>query len=114
MGRFREGTEYPTIVIPPEKMAVAPTPATAQPMISIREICVAVQRMEPPSKMMIAMRYVHLMLKYVYTFPKDGGRDVVVSKYADPHQPTSSSELKTGVMRGMAVAMMVLSSAMLT
>ena len=36
----------------------------------------------------------------------------MVSRYEEPYQPTSLSELKTVVMRGMAVAMMVLSSAM--
>lgn len=33
----------------------------------------------------------------------------VVRRYAEPYQPTSLRALKSSVMRGMAVAMMVLS-----
>src|SRR6202012_1319100 len=50
-------------------------------------------------------------LKYVYILPNEGCREVVVSRYEEPYQPTSSKLLNTVVMRGIAVAMMVLSSA---
>jgi len=72
MARFRNGTEKPTIVIPPEKSAAAPTPATARPTINMVELRAAAQMIEPSSKMSKAIMYVHFMLKYVYTFPKLG------------------------------------------
>jgi hypothetical protein len=65
MARFRNGTEKPIIVMPPEKSAAAPTPATARPMISIVELTAAAQMMEPISNMIKAIMYVHFMLKYV-------------------------------------------------
>jgi len=63
MARFRKGTENPTMVMPPEKRAAAPAPATARPTISMFELVAAAQRTEPASKMMRAVIYVHLMLK---------------------------------------------------
>lgn len=36
--------------------------------------------------------------------PKDGCKEVEVSRYADPYHPTSSKELKTDVILGIAVA----------
>lgn len=51
-----------------------------------------------------AERKVHLTLKWVYILPKEGWSDVVVSRYAEPYQPTSSKESKTVVIVGIAVA----------
>ena len=104
MARFRKGTAKPTMVMPPEKRAAAPTPATARPTINMVELTAAAQTTDPTSKMSNAMIYVHLILKYVYTFPKLGWREVVVSRYDEPYQPTSFSESKMIVIFGIAVA----------
>ena len=90
--------------MPPEKSAAAPTPATARPTINMVELTAAAQTMDPSSKMSSAIMYVHLILKYVYTFPKLGWRAVVVKRYEEPYQPTSFSESKIVVIFGMAVA----------
>jgi hypothetical protein len=49
IGRFLKGTVKPTIVMPPEKMADAPAPATALPTMSIVESVAAAQRTDPTS-----------------------------------------------------------------
>lgn len=53
---FLSGTEKPTIVMPPEKSAAAPAPATARPTMSIVEFVAAAQRIEPSSKIKRALR----------------------------------------------------------
>lgn len=80
MALFRSGTEKPIIVMPPEKSAAAPTPATARPTINMVELTAAAQTMEPSSNMSNAVMYVHFTLKYVYTFPKLGWSEVVVKR----------------------------------
>ena len=50
IGRFRNGTVKPTIVMPPEKMAEAPAPATARPTMSMVELVAAAHITEPTSK----------------------------------------------------------------
>lgn len=80
IGRFRSGTEKPIMFMAPEKRAAAPAPATARPRISIVEPVAAAQRTEPTSKMTNAEMKVHLTLKYVYTLPKEGCREVVVRR----------------------------------
>ena len=45
--RFRKGTENATMVMPPEKMAAEPTPATARPMMSMTDPVAAAHRIEP-------------------------------------------------------------------
>jgi len=112
MARLRNGTENPMMVMPPEYRAAAPAPAIARPMMNIGELVAAAQIMLPTSKMTSAPRYVYLTSKYVYTLPIEGCKEVVVSKYEEPYQPTSSRLLKTEVILGMAVAMIVLSRAM--
>lgn len=49
-GRFLNGTAKPTIVIPPEKIAEAPAPATARPIISMVESVAAAHMIDPTSK----------------------------------------------------------------
>lgn len=63
IARFLKGTEKPTMFIPPEKRAAAPAPATALPTISMVLLVAAAQRTEPISKIVMAMMYVHLILK---------------------------------------------------
>jgi hypothetical protein len=55
MARFLKGTENPMMVIPPEKRAAAPAPATARPTMSMVELVAAAHKTEPASKMMIAL-----------------------------------------------------------
>jgi hypothetical protein len=47
--RFLKGTDRPTIVIPPEKIAEAPAPLTARPIMSIFESLEAAARIDPNS-----------------------------------------------------------------
>ena len=97
------------------------------------EFCAAPQSTDPTSKMNRAARNVHFRLKKRKAFPngswKAGGQvvsepktpqpsDVImydiphfVSRYEDPYHPTCWSAWNWSVMRGMAVAMMVLSNA---
>ncbi len=49
----------------PEKIPADPTPATALPMMSATEVGAAPQTTEPISKMVMAVKYTHLMLKKV-------------------------------------------------
>jgi hypothetical protein len=56
IARFRNGAMNPMIVMPPEKRAAAPTPATARPTISIVELVAAAQMTEPTSKITRADR----------------------------------------------------------
>ena len=56
MARYFSGTEYPTIVMPPEKRPEAPAPAIARPTMSIGELIAVAQTMEPTSKSAIAPR----------------------------------------------------------
>ena len=65
IGLRTRGTVKPTIVIPPEKRAEAPIPATALPTISMVEVVAAAHSTDPTSNMINAIMYVHLMLKYV-------------------------------------------------
>ena len=51
MARLRKGAIKPMIVMPPEKRAAAPTPATARPRMSIVELVAAAQMTDPTSKM---------------------------------------------------------------
>lgn len=50
------GTENPTMVMPPENSAAAPAPATARPTINMTEFLAVAQMMEPSSKMTRATR----------------------------------------------------------
>lgn len=80
MALLRRETLYPIMVIPPENRAAAPAPATARPQMSMTEFFAVAHKMEPSSNMTNALRYVHLMLKWEYTFPKDGCKEVVVRR----------------------------------
>lgn len=53
------------MVMPPEKSAAAPAPATARPMMKVGEFWAAAQMIEPISKRSRANRYVYLTSKYV-------------------------------------------------
>lgn len=114
------------MVMDPEKIAAAPTPAIARPMISIIEDDAAAQMTEPTvtgqinahscatyshSKTTKAARYTHLMSKYCMTLPKVGCKAVVVIKYAAPYQPTSSVARNSVVILGIAVAIIYRQSA---
>jgi hypothetical protein len=59
------GTLKPTIVIPPEKRADAPAPATARPTISMTEFLAAAHMIDPSSNRQRAKRYVHFTSKNV-------------------------------------------------
>jgi hypothetical protein len=50
IGRFTNGTVSPTIIIPPEYNALAPTPAMARPTINVTEFWAVAQTIEPTSK----------------------------------------------------------------
>ena len=47
IARFRKGTEYARMLMPPEKSAAAPQPAMARPMMSILELTAVAQRIDP-------------------------------------------------------------------
>lgn len=51
------------IVIPPEKRAAAPAPATARPMMNMGELVAAAHIIEPTSNKSSANRYVYLTSK---------------------------------------------------
>jgi hypothetical protein len=59
--------------------------------------------------MMMTARKTSLMGKKVYSFPNKSPNMQVVTRYAEPYQPTESRVWNSSVMRGIAVAMMVLS-----
>ena len=50
---------------------------------------------------------VDLSGKYLYALPHVDWNDATVRKKAEPYQPTSCSDWKSSVMRGIAVATMV-------
>lgn len=56
IGRFIRGTVKPTMVIPPEKRADAPAPATARPTMSITEFFAAAHSIDPNSNNTSAKR----------------------------------------------------------
>ncbi len=85
-------------------MADAPTPAMARPTMSMGDDVAAAHMTDPTSKMSSAVRYVIFMSKFAYIFPKEGCREVIVSRYDEPYQPTSFRESNTVVMVGIAVA----------
>ena len=104
IARCRSGIETPKMVKPPENKAAPPIPATARPIISISELVATAQTTDPSPKITKAARYTALMLKKAYIFPKVGCNAAVVNKYALPYHPTSSRELKSLVICGIAVA----------
>ena len=65
----------------------------------------------PSSKTKIANRNVHLIGKYFKALPQVLWKAAVVRKKAEPYQPTSFSEWNSSVIRGMAVATIVMSRA---
>jgi hypothetical protein len=68
------------------------------------ELVAAAQTIDPSPKITNAAKYTALMLKKAYIFPKVGCNAAVVNKYALPYHPTSPSESKSPVIRGIAVA----------
>jgi hypothetical protein len=65
MGLFASGTEYATMIRAPEKMPAEPTPAKALPMMRAIELGATPQTKLPSSKTPIAIKYTHLIEKYV-------------------------------------------------
>lgn len=63
IGLFTSGTAYAIMTRAPENIPADPTPATARPMIRATEVGAAPQMTEPTSKIKIAVKYTHLMLK---------------------------------------------------
>lgn len=102
--RLFSGIRIEMMFIPPEKIAAAPTPATARPTISIVDDAAAAQSTEPSSKIIRPLRNVHLTLKELYSLPNVGCMVVCMRRYADPYQPTSSRDWKVVVIFGVAVA----------
>ena len=73
-------------------------------MIRPVELGAVAQMTEPISKMMMAAIYIRLTGKQAYNWPAGGWKAIFVRKYALPYQATSERELKSVVIRGMAVA----------
>lgn len=88
---FLSGTMIEMIFNPPEKMAAAPTPATARPAMKTADDVATAHNTEPSSNTIKLPRNVHFVLNKAYTLPNVGCMVVCISKYADPYQPTSSS-----------------------
>ena len=65
----------------------------ARPTMRAAELGAAPQMALPISKMTRAVKYTHLMLKKVYSFPKKSWNAQVVRRYAEPYQPTWSIDL---------------------
>lgn len=78
----------------------------ALPMIKAIEFGAAPQRAEPASKRRTEAMKTGLMLKTVYIFPNKSWKVQLVSRYAVPYQPMSSTEWNSLVIRGTAVVMM--------
>src|SRR4051812_25324648 len=96
----------------PENIPADPTPATARPTIRALDVGAEPHTADPTSKIKMAVKKTVLILKNVYSFPKNSCRAHVVKRYDEPYQPTSLRELKWSVILGIAVAIIVLSSAM--
>lgn len=95
------------MTIAPVTMPADPIPAMARPTINVTELGATAQINEPISKMPISHRKTHLGEKKVYTRPNNSVKADDVSKKLDAYQPTSPNDLKSSVIRGTAVAMIV-------
>lgn len=83
-----------------------PTPAMARPTISTVEEDAVAQTIEPASKMAIVARYTYFMSSSANNLPIGSWNEHMVSRYADPYQPTSFTELNSDVIAGVAIATM--------
>ena len=90
----------------PDIRPAPPTPATALPRIRATELGAAAQTMDPTSKMSSADRNTHLVENSAYSLPKNSCRHAMVTRYAEPYQPTSSIEWNSSVILGMAMPTM--------
>jgi hypothetical protein len=80
MGLLESGTECARISKAPENKPAAPIPATALPIIKVMEFWATPQIRLPSSKIPMALRKTHLMLRKVYSFPKRSWRQAVVRR----------------------------------
>ncbi|GJC83627.1 hypothetical protein ColLi_06465 [Colletotrichum liriopes] len=64
-GRIRNGAARAKILIAPEYNAAPPTPATVRPAMSAPEVGASAQTIDPISKMISPVRYVHLTFNIV-------------------------------------------------
>lgn len=90
--RLTSGTEHAMIIKLPAKIPAEPTPEMARPMMRVVELGDVAQMSDPSSNMVIEHRYAHLILKRVKQRPQSSWHEHVVRKYAEPYQPTWSSE----------------------
>lgn len=118
LGRRSGAIEAWIIVKPPFMRPAPPIPATNRPTISIAEDCAAPQIAEPTLKIVKKLRNSTFELKRAYIFPVRGWKDALYlllgryhfylmityahSWYAAPYQPTSSNELNSSVIYGIA------------
>ena len=108
-GTFFGGAAKATMVKVPDETPEAPDPAMARPTISAVLLGASAMIKLPSSKMKSERRKVALSGKYLNALPHVDWKEAKVRKKAEPYQPTWSTLLKSSVMRGMAVAMMVAS-----
>jgi hypothetical protein len=62
-GRFLISTIRDMMIIAPQNIPVAPSPAIALPTMNAGELGAAAQSTDPPSKIIDEARYTHLRLK---------------------------------------------------
>jgi hypothetical protein len=79
-GLFSNGTLYAIITNAPLKIPAEPTPAIARPTISATDEGAAPHSALPISKMKIETRKTVLILKNVYSFPKNNCSAQVVNR----------------------------------
>lgn len=94
----------------PAKIPAAPIPEIALPMMKAREVGAAPAITDATSKMITLIMRTCFRGHNVYSLPNSSCSAQHVNKYEPPYQPTSSKELNSLVMCGMAVAMIVRSS----
>ena len=99
------------MIYAPLAIPAAPAPEIARPTIRVVLFFATAHINDPTSKTKIDSRNVPFNGKYLYPFPQVDWKEATVKKNAEPYHPTWSRELNSSVIRGIAVATMVMSRA---
>ena len=96
------GTALATITKLPVRTPALPNPATARPMMRVRELCATPHMSDPIMKRNMDSKNDHLTEKSKKTRPNTGWNAHAVRRYAEPYQPMSGVDLNSSVMYGIA------------
>jgi hypothetical protein len=99
------------MVYAPLAIPAPPAPAMARPTIKVVEFLATAHTRLPISKIIMLIKNELLSGKYLYALPQVDWNEAIVRKKAEPYQPTWSREWNWSVIRGIAVATIVMSMA---